>query len=381
MAHIMDQLSQAVAEAHNYKKGYERLKEENKKLKEENEELIADIDDAVEYQFADLKLRDTLEEVNKKLEKRVEIYAQHNKKLNREMEESEKYDWEKKYHHLNTRFIALENIEKKLKEEVKDLKLDKEREYDGRCADNDENEAREKKLEEENKTLKDKTVEHLGMAETLHDEVVKENKKLKQEMDDIWNSLPSVFLAEQEETTSQGIIAEIEKLKQEIDDAVENHFADLKLRETTHKEWDTLEEENKKLQEDLLMSINTDDIAEIAGEDKEYYRDVCCAYTLGNMILENKTLKEEVNDRVVLEDGVVKENERLHEEIKTLKEHLAKKFYNHYDEMDYDKMFIAKTVGPNLENMVEHMMKQNKKLKEDNEYLHMKCETMEKDHP
>ena len=46
---------------------------------------------------------------------------------------------------------------------------------------------------------------------------------------------------------------ENKKLKQEnkdqIDDAVENHFADLKLRETTHKEWDTLEEENKKLKE------------------------------------------------------------------------------------------------------------------------------------
>ena len=34
MAHIMDQLSEAVAEAHNYKKGYERLKEENQKLQE-----------------------------------------------------------------------------------------------------------------------------------------------------------------------------------------------------------------------------------------------------------------------------------------------------------------------------------------------------------
>lgn len=56
-----------------------------------------------------------------------------------------------------------------------------------------------------------------------------------------------------------------------------------------------LKEENEKLQEDLLMSINTDDIAEIAGEDKEYYRDVCCAYTLGKMILENKKLKEEIS--------------------------------------------------------------------------------------
>ena len=67
-----------------------RLAEENEKLKEENE----------------------------KLEKRVELYAEHNKKLNRDMDESEKYDWKKKYHHLNSRFIALENIEKELKEEI-----------------------------------------------------------------------------------------------------------------------------------------------------------------------------------------------------------------------------------------------------------------------
>jgi len=75
----------------------ENLKKENMKLKEENE----------------------------RLEARVEMYAQHNKKLNRDMEESEKYDWKKKYHHLNTRFIALENIEKKLKDELHKNTCDK----------------------------------------------------------------------------------------------------------------------------------------------------------------------------------------------------------------------------------------------------------------
>ena len=59
-----------------------------------------------------------LKEENERLEARVEMYAEHNKKLNRDMEESEKYDWEKKYHHINTRFIALENIEKKLKDSI-----------------------------------------------------------------------------------------------------------------------------------------------------------------------------------------------------------------------------------------------------------------------
>tara|TARA_R110000824_G_scaffold10137_3_gene45023 strand:+ start:4653 stop:5762 length:1110 start_codon:yes stop_codon:yes gene_type:complete len=259
MAHIMDQLSQAVAEAHNYKKGYERLKEERQKIKEE-------IDDHfIAGDLLRMKEWETLEEENKKL-----------------------------------------------KEEVKDLKLDKEREYDGRCVDNDENEAREKKLEEENKKLKEeRDFFHQEVHKTLQcqaddmEEYEKQIKTLKEEVE--WNKIT----IQKEVRRSKKMVElkeENKKLKADIDDAVENHFADLKLRETTHKEWDTLEQE-----------------------------------------------------------------------IKTLKEHLAKKFYNHYDEMDYDKMFIAKTVGPNLENMVEHIMKQNKKLNEDNEYLHMKCETMEKE--
>tara|TARA_R110001606_G_C15159868_1_gene626892 strand:- start:204 stop:671 length:468 start_codon:yes stop_codon:yes gene_type:complete len=88
-----------------------------------------------------------------------------------------------------------------------------------------------------------------------------------------------------------------------------------------------LKEENEKLQEDLLMSINTDDIAEIAGEDKEYYRDVCCAYTLGKMILENKKLKEEISTlsgqyELAIQDikQGEEENEELKEENKKLKE-------------------------------------------------------------
>ena len=266
MAHIMDQLSQAVAEAHNYKKGYERLKEERQKIKEE-------IDDHfIAGDLLRMKEWETLEEENKKLKEELQ----------------------------------------KFKEEVKDLKLDKEREYDGRCVDNDENEAREKKLEEENKKLKEeRDFFHQEVHKTLQcqaddmEEYEKQIKTLKEEVE--WNKIT----IQKEVRRSKKMVElkeENKKLKADIDDAVENHFADLKLRETTHKEWDTLEQE-----------------------------------------------------------------------IKTLKEHLAKKFYNHYDEMDYDKMFIAKTVGPNLENMVEHIMKQNKKLNEDNEYLHMKCETMEKE--
>jgi len=51
--------------------------------------------------------------------------------------------------------------------------------------------------------------------------------------------------------------------------------------------------ENQELQDHYDNSIHTDWIAEKAGEDPEYYRDVCCADTLGAMIKENKDLKEE----------------------------------------------------------------------------------------
>ena len=51
--------------------------------------------------------------------------------------------------------------------------------------------------------------------------------------------------------------------------------------------------ENQELQEHYDNSIHTDWIAEKAGEDPEYYRDVCCADTLGAMIKENKKLKDE----------------------------------------------------------------------------------------
>jgi len=50
------------------------------------------------------------------------------------------------------------------------------------------------------------------------------------------------------EARVQELYQENQQLKENIDDAVENHFSDLKLRETTHKEWNTLEEENKNLQ-------------------------------------------------------------------------------------------------------------------------------------
>ncbi len=39
----------------------------------------------------------------------------------------------------------------------------------------------------------------------------------------------------------------------EEEEIIENYFANMKLRETTWKEWNTIEEENKKLKEEILL--------------------------------------------------------------------------------------------------------------------------------
>ncbi len=45
----------------------------------------------------------------------------------------------------------------------------------------------------ENEKLKQKTAEHLGMAETLHDAVVEENNKLKEKLNSIQNAIKDVL--------------------------------------------------------------------------------------------------------------------------------------------------------------------------------------------
>ena len=86
-----------------------------------------------------------------------------------------------------------------------------------------------------------------------------------------------------------------------------------------------LQEENKKLQEHYDNSIHTDWIAEAAGEDPEYYRDVCCADTLGKMIKENKKLKQQ--EQEYQPKGSQIDPEGLHdymkEEIDELKEEIT----------------------------------------------------------
>ena len=84
------------------------------------------------------------------------------------------------------------------------------------------------------------------------EKVSEEKKQLEVELEDATYREDSMFhtLNKKRKEESEWALKKIaqlkeenEALKAEIDDAVENHFADLKLRETTHKEWDTLQEE------------------------------------------------------------------------------------------------------------------------------------------
>ena len=100
-----------------------------------------------------------------------------------------------------------------------------------------------------------------------------------------------------------------------------------------------LEKENKKLEEHYANSIHTDWIAEKAGEDPEYYRNVCCADTLGSMIKENKKLEEEnetLKNMIEYQNDKIKDykqvisthmdiNEKLKEQNKKQKENYSKK--------------------------------------------------------
>ena len=96
----------------------------------------------------------------------------------------------------------------------------------------------------------------------------------------------------------------------------------------------SLKEEMETLQEHYDHSIHTDWIAEASGEDPEYFRDVCCAQTLGNMIKENKQLKNAIKHNV--------------DEIHDLK---------------YEKKELTEKID-DLENTILHLESENEQLTE-----------------
>tara|TARA_R110000824_G_scaffold300551_1_gene488583 strand:- start:184 stop:912 length:729 start_codon:yes stop_codon:yes gene_type:complete len=87
-------------------------------------------------------------------------------------------------------------------------------------------------------------------------DLIKELKKLKDlnvtknnEIKDA--ELQVVGFKEERDQFETALHATLEGRQADIDDAVETHFADFNLRETTHKEWDILQDEIKDLQDEI----------------------------------------------------------------------------------------------------------------------------------
>ena len=140
-----------------------------------------------------------------------------------------------------------------------------------------------------------------------------------------------------------------------------------------------LEIKNKKLQAE--WEILNDFCPEEAENNGQAVVDwICKFFTTEDKMIElekeNKELKEqnkilhieyhELND-IAAERG--SHNEALEEEKSAMKEALAEKFYKHYDDMGYNKLNIARTIGPDLGRMVDHLIEENKKLQEENKNL------------
>ena len=64
-------------------------------------------------------------------------------------------------------------------------------------------------------------------------------------------------------------------------------------------------------------------------------------------------------------EEVVQHIRELEKREENLKEALAQKFYKHYEEMDYNMLNVARTIGPDLGRMVDHLIAENKRLKEE----------------
>ena len=208
----------------------------------------------------------------------------------------------------------LEAKNKKLEEENKDLKCSlagarevrKRLDYAIKKL-----EAKNKKLEEENKKLKEPMVEELedylemngaegGIIKTQHERDFYKKKvvELKGERDFFESEFHKTLQHQADETEhyeeeNKKLEGEIKRLKEEQEYQPKGSRIDPEgLHDYMKEEIDRLKEENKQLQAHYDNSIHTDWIAEAAGEDPEYFRDVCCADTLGKMFKENKKLKQ-----------------------------------------------------------------------------------------
>jgi len=171
-----------------------------------------------------------------------------------------------------------------------------------------------------------------------------------------------------------------------------------------------LQEQNEELQKHYDNSIHTDWIAEASGEDPEYFRDTCCATTLGNMFKENKKLQEQneklkeenkklqeknedlegVMEDLYDEDGAVteRENKKLKTSLQTTISYHTDRYALLEDENKKlkEQIFGIKDSEITIEGFIEQIVRlgsENEKLKEENEKFKKErntiWETMSKD--
>jgi len=177
-----------------------------------------------------------------------------------------------------------------------------------------------KKLKEDIKKLREKTAEHLGMAETLHDTVVEENEQLREEIKDL-----------NEEVNDRVVIEDIAEL--------------FGSDEGDHFDWESeiggmieenkkLKEENKKLKQELFLT-KMKLVSANENADVEKHNEAAGIVIAENKKLEeeNEKLKEDIEGDGWLKQGyktelsnshkqqnrMVKEITKLKEEIKDLK--------------------------------------------------------------
>ena len=106
-----------------------------------------------------------------------------------------------------------------------------------------------------------------------------------------------------------------------INNTLTPHFEKLmKENKKLRKEEARMKLKIDKLEEKMVDLINTDDIADAAGEDREYFKNVCCATMLGTAIKENKQLKADIKALIEAGEKSIKWNEERYNDLKTLAE-------------------------------------------------------------
>ncbi len=68
-------------------------------------------------------------------------------------------------------------------------------------------------------------------------------------------------------------------------------------------------------------------------------------------------------------ETIVEKMKNDEKQLEDVKEGLAQKFYDHYGGQGTDTLYFARQTGPDLGNMVDFVLKENKELKEKNETL------------